>query len=283
MSILKPAQFFQMRQALSLALPQQNGIGAPVDEANSPAMPAPDQAPVGDPVDQIAQILQLDLSAVATPESRNQLVVQAVEDLVLKLHELTGAPESDDGMQDDGQNPDEMQTEQEGGEQEFEGEEDGGEEFEGDDTGEPVEEDGGEEDPYAEEEQQAPPRRKSLAASFAPRVLEAISLSRDQQITNLVAMGKCTPANANKLRQRWCSAESAALVLSMDDDADDGFSNVIAALDSNGPVMVFGERTGAQSKISILDGTGELACSQDGEVNVVAANAAARAEKAKGK
>lgn len=275
---------------LSLEFPEQNGVGAPsgsTDQETEEVVQT-NNMPVGDVVDQLAQILQLDLSAATNPDAKNQLVVSAVEELVLKLHELSGIPE-DDGQGEQPMQGGEGEYPEDGGDQEFEGDDEeqfadegDGEEFNDE---EPIDEEV--DDEPVEREQAPPPKRKSVAASFPQRIVNALILSREQQLTQLCKQGKFTPAVLVDLKAQYCTPQNAGLVLSMDDDAgDDGFDRLVAIFNANAPVVVFGEKSGLQTQLSVLDGEGQpLALSADPSVNQnpLHRSAERRAEKAKGK
>jgi len=270
---------------LSLEFPEQNGVGAPsgsTDQETEEVVQT-NNMPVGDVVDQLAQILQLDLSAATNPDAKNQLVVSAVEGLVLKLHELSGIPE-DDGQGEQPMQGGEGEYPEDGGDQEFEGDDE--EQFADEGDGEEFNDEGDDDEPV-EEEQAPPPKRKSVAASFPQRIVNALILSREQQLTQLCAQGKITPAVLTELKSQYCTPQNAGLVLSMDDDAgDDGFDRLVATFNANAPVVVFGEKSGLQAQLSVLGASGEpLVLSADASVNQnpLHRSAERRAEKAKGK
>lgn len=222
-------------------------------------------APMGDPVDTIAQILGLDLSAASSPDQQGQMVVSAVEALVLQLHQyfdqygpIDGQP-TDDGMQDD----DTQENFEDDGN---EGAEDGeGQETTStgaDDQGVDESEDAGTDDGS----DSAPPapfkKKQAIAASFdtsfapatiSPRVLSMAKQSREMKIKSLCQGGYITPTVAKELSQVYCSSSALSLSLSLDEGQDDGFDRECALFEMNGPVLRMGENFAEQTNFRTLE------------------------------
>ena len=234
--------------------------------------------PMGNPVDTIAQMLGLDLTNAVSQDQQGQIVVQAVEQLVLKLHELTGAPD-DDGQQVDDQDNDQ---------------------FADDETGNPdgptddeQTEEGQDEETEAPQEQPPSPqpnqKKKGFAAAFdtAPSK-KALSLAADgrkMKIQHLAIQGYITPIIAKELTLEYCSVGAVSLALSLDSDTPDDFDRVCNVLQRNGKVVRFGEVSGAQTELSYMNASDGKLYSlsqdelQDEKKNPLLANAVSRSKR----
>lgn len=212
--------------------------------------------PMGDPITTIAQMLQLNLTSVSNPEQQSQMVVQAVEALVLKLHELTGQPTGEDVQQGedeefDDPNAQEVDEYQEGQEGQ-------------DDPNNPQEEP---EDDDPEQQQQVPPRRAiaaSLDTDFVPasqisgQAVRLATTGRKAQILQLAKEGYVTPIAMQKLIQRFCSPSAIDLSLSLDENDVDSFDEEVEFIQANGKVVNFGEQSSHQSQLSRMKHNGQL-------------------------
>lgn len=229
------------------------------EQPDAPANPqsqmttANPNVPMGNPLDTIAQMLGLDLSAMSSPSQQGQAVTSAVESLVLKLHAYydaygdveggepqDGAPEGDEDQEfeddsDEGGNPPPGQ----------------GQDVEQDDD-EPPEDD---EDP-----QQGPPAKakKGIAASFgiSPRILQTAVRARKSEIFLLSQQGYVSPVTAKELISDYASEDAILLSLSQDDESADEFERVTALIRKNGPILRFGEGSSNQSNLSVLSTDG---------------------------
>jgi hypothetical protein len=225
-------------------------------------------APMGDPIDTVAQMLGLDLSAASSPDQQGQMVVSAVEALVTQLHQYVqqfgylNGQEPDEDMQDD----DQLQNYEDDGN---EGAEDG----EGEDTDDSqADEDGTDEDQADDGTGQPDPnqpspfkKKQSLATSFdnpfdyqqpAPtgRALKIAAQARNLQIKELVEGGYISPVVATELSQEYCSVNALSLSLALDDNEIDGFDREIARFKKNGPILQMGhEWSNTQTQFRTLD------------------------------
>ena len=260
--MLPPRQSFADR-ANSLRMGVQGGA------LNTPVNP---DMPVGNPIDTIAQMLGLDLTNAISPDQQGQVVVEAVETLVNKLHELTGQemPEDQEFVegQDDGEDENEYDGEydnEDGDGEEYEDEEefDDEHEREEDDVEEEEEYDDSEDEPEEEFEQQPQrrrphPARRGFSASLdtspiPQKALKLVCTAREIQINQMIADGYITPHTAKQLKQDYCTPKALSLALSMDDESSDGFDKVCNTLVKNGKVITFGERSGEQTGLSTMD------------------------------
>lgn len=96
--------------------------------------------------------------------------------------------------------------------------------------------------------------------------------NRENKIDKLVSEGRISPAVATDLKTQHCSEGS--LSLSLSNDKDQAFDMLMATLAKQEPSMKFGERTGAQSSVSLSN-------VMDPKTNPLLANAQKRAEDAK--
>lgn len=219
-------------------------------------------APMGDPIDTIAQMLGLDLSSAASPDQQGQMVVSAVESLVTNLHQyaqqygyLPGQEPDDSQMGADG---DELENyEDDGNEGSYPGTGEGVGEAPVDST--QADEDGVDEDDSMNDSQEPTPppaKKKGVAASFdfydvqqpiTKRVLQIAGNARQEKIKSLTSQGYITPATAKELSHRFCNVNSLSLSLSMDSSEPDDFDSVCSMFIKNGPVVRFGELSASQS------------------------------------
>ncbi len=212
-------------------------------------------APMGDPVDTIAQMLGLDLSSAASPDQQGQMVVSAVETLVLQLHQYYDQYGPVDGVDDpnDGMNPEE---ESQSGDEPQDGEDPDQEEESSEDT---------ETDPNEEEEpeEEAPPvqKKKGFAASFEsdspvrvnPRVINGLKKAREVQLISLAQEGYITPVMLKELKNEFCNDESLSLSLSLDDNAVDDFDKTVSRFIKNGRILALSQETfGSQDQYRTL-------------------------------
>jgi len=259
------ATYFQ-RRARALRL-EQSLVQRPVDENVPQDQFDSSQVPQGAYIDQIAQILQLDLSGATNPDQQGQMAVKAVQELVLKLHELSGMPESDDEMQagegeelgdqdqdvedeyasdDEGDVPDEESDEESEDDPEMEESED---DFEDEDSDEPPQ------PPARMRRRRSMPLSLDYSEPVNRRLLQQVKGTRKQRILALSAQGLLTPFEAGQWIHKYCTNKSCGLALSHDNDP---FDDAVALLTSSGRQMVFGEQSGPQNDIGVLGGDGKL-------------------------
>ena len=273
-----PKQSFAQRNqqvARPNGAPQQQVMGGQNQlQENAPLNP---DIPMGNPVDTIAQMLGLDLTNAISQDQQGQIVVQAVEQLVLKLHELSGIPDSADQPNDE--QPDEEFAEDETGES------DGPMDDEQNEEGEEEEEQAPQDYPAAK----PPQKKKGFSAAFdtAPSK-KALSLAADgrrMKLQQLAIQGYITPVVAKELTQEYCSVGALSLALSLDSDTLDDFDKVCNVLQRNGKVVRFGEVSGAQTELSFMSAAdGKLyelsqAELQDEKKNPLLANAVSRSKR----
>lgn len=298
--MLPPKQSFQQRMASRNSsqgggtqnkMQQNNGVSQQQMAGSQPVQQNPmlqtqlnnPDVPMGDPIDTIAQMLGLDMTNMSSPEQQGQFVVQAVETLVTKLHELSGQPDETGVEQqlDDNTDPD-VESEFEEGSPEYQEDDnsDQGDETESNDS----------------QQQNSPPpkaaksnpfaKKKGVAASFgdslqiSPKIVKVAADGRKLKIQHLVSEGYISPYAAKLMLSQYCDSESLALSLS-DEDSSDGFDEACNLLLANGKVIQFNEITPGQHSGLLLGGhevdlTPEAL--QDPKVNPMIADAERRVE-----
>lgn len=233
---------------------------------------------------QIADMLDIDLSTVATAEEGTQLVTNAITDLIYKLNELNqgGQPGGDPNAE---QQEEEPEVDEEGNPIEQQEEEP-----EVDEEGNPIEQQEGEEpqeeEPEEEEEPQQMPMMKKkkpqgFAASFSPMMLKLARQNYTLQLSALAEKGHLIPAVMRKISKQVVSSDMA-LSLSLDEESGGrifSFDDLVNILEANGPTVNFTEKTGHQSSIELPQGIKlELSADEqrDPKYNPMVADAASR-------
>ena len=233
---------------------------------------------------QIADMLDIDLSTVATAEEGTQLVTNAITDLIYKLNELN------QGGQQGGDPNAEQQEEEPEVDEEGNPIEQQEEEPEVDEEGNPIEQQEGEEpqeeEPEEEEEPQQMPMMKKkkpqgFAASFSPMMLKLARQNYTLQLSALAEKGHLIPAVMRKINKQVVSSDMA-LSLSLDEESGGrifSFDDLVNILEANGPTVNFTEKTGHQSSIELPQGIKlELSADEqrDPKYNPMVADAASR-------
>ena len=228
---------------------------------------------------QIADMLDIDLSTVATAEEGTQLVTNAITDLIYKLNELNqgGQPEGDPNAE---QQEEEPEVDEDGNPIEQQEEEP-----EVDEDGNPIEqqeEEPEEEEPEEEEPQQFKKKKpQGFAASFSPMMLKLARQNYTLQLSALAEKGHLIPAVMRKISKQVVSSDMA-LSLSLDEESGGrifSFDDLVNILEANGPTINFTEKTGHQSSIELPQGIKlELSESEqrDPKYNPMVADAARR-------
>lgn len=190
---------------------------------------------------QIADMLDIDLSSVANAEQGTELAVNAVYDLVMKLHELSGNADQEGEEVDPNAAPEE------------------GEEV--DPNAAPEE---GEVDPNAapeegeEEEEEFPPKKKkqAIAASFSPLMLSMAKENFSLKLDHLAETGCIQPHIVKEIKKQCLTDEAIGLALSNDQGPAPMFSfdDMVKLFSANGPTISFVEKTGHQSAINLPQG-----------------------------
>lgn len=78
-----------------------------------------------------------------------------------------------------------------------------------------------------------------------PQILKLSAKNRTAELSRLVTEGRITPAVRDRLAACWIGKDNGALKLSLDDESDRRFDEMVAALGENDPVKL-GEQTAAQ-------------------------------------
>jgi hypothetical protein len=254
-------------------LPPRQSFAQRYNQINSGFVQDPSQqdpnfeTPIGDPIDQIAQMLGLDLSNTSSPDQQGAKVVQAVEALVSKLHELSGESECDPEMDSEEDDPNE----------------DPSEEYEDPNEGDPNEE--ATDDPESDPENDIPPARNKfkgggLSLALSHGALRLAISGREAKITHLMGEGFISPAMGKQLKADYCSKQAISLALSLDEDASDEFDKVCALFKKNGRILKLSEESGPQTGLSRLDPEdGSLENILDTSKNPLLANAISRGKK----
>lgn len=233
------------------------------------------QQPAGDPIDTIAQMLCLDLSSAANPIQQGQMVVAAVEQLVMQLHQLTGEPQQDDMGGDPSQQDD-------GGAFDDIGDPNADPSQEQDD---PSQDDPSQDDPQQQDDKpQFPPKRKAAVAASheMERALEMSQSARVSEIRSLVQEGYLSPVVGKRWIDKYASIDALSLALSQDADEDD-YEWQRESVIANGRVLSFGEQSGPQTELSVLEANGNAIQLSADEIvttkNPLIASAAARSNR----
>lgn len=88
----------------------------------------------------------------------------------------------------------------------------------------------------------------------SPMLLKLCRENRDMKLSQLVKDARITPAVRDRLAATWAAKDGDALALSMDDNSDKRFDDMIAALGENDPVKL-GEQTNAQTTVALSRST----------------------------
>ena len=78
-----------------------------------------------------------------------------------------------------------------------------------------------------------------------PQIIKLSAKNRTSELSRLVTEGRITPAVRDRLAACWLGKDNGALKLSLDDESDRRFDEMVAALGENDPVKL-GEQTAAQ-------------------------------------
>jgi hypothetical protein len=259
---------------MSVSVTQNTGSTEPVvPSSKAEATQQATQMLTADPTSlTIAEMLDIDLSSAPTAEAASALVVDAVQALVVALHdcstELQQYQSQDEEQEIDpttGQ-PIEQPELDENGEPIEQAPEDDTQEQETPTPGtakpgaSPF---GKKPSPAApDDKKKKPPFGKGVKAStdddfgISPKVLKMAVGARITEINALARDGHILPAAIAPLTKRWANEKQVSLSLSSDDDdTDDGFTSVIESLKLS-HVAEFNEKTMEQDRFRTLDQAG---------------------------
>ena len=179
----------------------------------------------------LAQLFQLDLSAAPSDEAASQIVVNTVQEMAVNMHDMNSkliALGCNDYNEDGEEEEIEPANEQE-------------------------------ENEVTQQQHTAVAASLDETPKFSNTVIKMAAKGRIGEVRGLVAEGYLTPAAGKKILDKFATDKAIGLSLSMEDS--DGYEEMVEVIRSNGPVVVMGERTGAQSVLQQM--SGELQLSND--------------------